>query len=839
MIAKSHCWQKTAVAIAAVALLSVPVSDALALSLGRVTVLSALGEPLRAEIDIPSISSDEAASLKATVASPDAFIAAGLDYNPAMSSLRATLQQRPDGRSYIRLSSDRAINDPFVDMILEASWSSGRIVRDYTMLFDPPAFRKPSAAQTPTLPQITAPVDSAVSNGPSRIPPTANNNRPAPQPTPVPKPIPVPSVAKQDKPVANKNVVIKAGDTAGKIAATYKPQGISLDQMLVALLRANPEAFVNDNINRIRTGAVMNLPTAEEAQVVPAPEATQIILAQSKDFNSFRRNLASNVSDAPVGNADRKASGKIEAKVDDKKSSGVTPDKLTLSKGSVQSKADEAKIANDLAAKDAAKRAAEIEKNISALNQIGKATTAATAPATATTPATNTSAPQPVVPLPVATPEPAASAPVTVASSPVPAVSEPVAAPEAPASAASAPASAASTPAETPIAALPEPEPSASLLDSIMENPAIPAAIGGLLALIAGFAGYKYRQRKKKSTSEGEVLDSRLQPDSFFGSSGGQRVDTNDNDGFKPSSILFSASQLESGDDVDPVAEADVYLAYGRDAQAEEILKEALRTNPARLAIRTKLLEILAKRRDVKGFESAAQQALVLTNKTSPDWQRICEMGLGIDPHNALYLPEGTAPEVTAEPITAVPDFGVTNEPVEPAVELSVPDNNSEAVDLDLDFAFDEDAKDLPSIPSQVPPEEELPVLPDALPEATDIRLDAPSDDKSFGLDFESSDATPLAPISESAPPSLTDADALDFDLGGLSLDLETSKPEPTPSQANAEIPDDPLETKLALAEEFHSIGDEDGARALIEEVIAESSGEMRAKAEQALAKLG
>ena len=173
--------------MAAAALLSFSVPDALALSLGRVTVLSALGEPLRAEIDIPSITPDEAASLKATVASPDSFVAAGLDYNPAMASLRATLQQRPDGRAYLRLSSDRTINDPFVDMILEANWSSGRIVRDYTMLFDPPAFRKPSVAQTPTLPQISLPNNAVVTT------------RPTPQ-TP-PKPLPVPALAKQDKPV--------------------------------------------------------------------------------------------------------------------------------------------------------------------------------------------------------------------------------------------------------------------------------------------------------------------------------------------------------------------------------------------------------------------------------------------------------------------------------------------------------------------------------------------------------------------------------------------------------------------------------------------------------------
>lgn len=837
MIAKSHCWQKTAVAVAALALLTAPLSEALALSLGRVTVLSALGEPLRAEIDVPSITADEAASLKAGVAAPEAFIAAGLDYNPAMSNLRATLQQRSDGRSYIRLTSDRAINDPFVDMILEASWSSGKIVRDYTMLFDPPAFRKPSATQTPTLAQITTPIDSPVSAPVSRTPPTSANNRPTPQPTP--KPIPTPSATRQDKPTDNKNVIIKSGDTAGKIAATFKPQGVSLDQMLVALLRANPEAFVNDNINRIRAGSVMSLPTAEEALATPAAEATQIILAQSKDFNSFRRNLASNVTAAPVGNADRKASGTIEAKVEDKKGSAVTPDKLTLSKGSVQSKADEAKTASDLAAKDAANRAAEIEKNIAALNQISKATSAVTPPA----PVVPASAPQAAIAVPIATPEPVASAPVVAASAPQLTASEPVVAPEA---VASAPVVAASAPAELPAATLPEPEASSGFLDSLHENPAIPAGLAGILLLLAGFAGYKYRQRKKNTSPESEVLESRLQPDSFFGSSGGQRVDTNDNDGFKASSILFSPSQLESGDDVDPIAEADVYLAYGRDAQAEEILKEALRTNPARLAIRTKLLEILAKRRDVKGFESAAQQALVLSSKDSPDWQRICEMGLGIDPHNPLYLPEGSAPSASAEPVTAVPDFGGQTTPEETPEVLSIQENNSESVDLDLDFAFDEDAKDLPSIPSQVSPEDELPVIseseltPDFAPATNDAPLEvAPNDDNSFGIDFESSEVTPLAPISESAPSSLTDADALEFDLGGLSLDLETSKPEPTPSQANTNIPDDPLETKLALAEEFHSIGDEDGARALIEEVMAESTGEIRAKAEQALARLG
>ncbi|MES2879484.1 MAG: fimbrial protein FimV, partial [Pseudomonadota bacterium] len=104
MISKSHLWQKTAMAAAAAALFGLLGSNAAALSLGRITVQSALGEPLRAEIDVPDINAEEAASLKATVALPEAFRAAGLEYNPAMSGLQITLKKRPDGRSFIRVS---------------------------------------------------------------------------------------------------------------------------------------------------------------------------------------------------------------------------------------------------------------------------------------------------------------------------------------------------------------------------------------------------------------------------------------------------------------------------------------------------------------------------------------------------------------------------------------------------------------------------------------------------------------------------------------------------------------------------------------------------------------
>src|SRR4051812_9479262 len=148
-------WRATALALATAVLLGVSASDANALALGRITVQSALGEPLRAEIDIPEINTDEVASLKANIATPDAFRAAGLEYNSTLSDVRITLERRADGRYFLRLVSNRPVTEPFVDLILDSSWSAGHVVRDYTMLFDPPAMRAPQQplqAQTPAAP---------------------------------------------------------------------------------------------------------------------------------------------------------------------------------------------------------------------------------------------------------------------------------------------------------------------------------------------------------------------------------------------------------------------------------------------------------------------------------------------------------------------------------------------------------------------------------------------------------------------------------------------------------------------------------------------------------------
>ncbi len=950
-------WRASAVAFAAAALLGLASTNAYSLALGRVTVQSAIGEPLRADIEIPEINADEAASLRATVAAPEAFRAAGLEYNPVISNLTITLLRRTDGRMYLRLTSERPINDPFVDLILEANWVSGRILRDYTMLFDPPNLRQSSPSLV--APQVPGTAGSMPVPSPSTA--TARPLAPAAAPsgttprvrapsTPAPTPTaraPAPSGE------SGKQVTVKPGDTASKIASANKPTTLSLDQMLVSLLRTNPDAFIGGNINRIRSGAVVSIPSADQAAQVSETEASQTVIAQSRDFNDFRRRLAQGVPTTRVAAADRQASGTVKATVDDKKPVGSTPDKLTLSKGAVQAKAAEEKIARERQAKDASVRVAELSKNISDLNKLGTSTLAtpsamassapgkglpvgavavASAPkATASVPVKAASAPM-VAAAPLTIPAATVSSSVSVSRtatvlSAATATSLPAAVPSAPlesktvsvlagaapsvaasssvsaavAVAASAQASslAATT---TPVTSLPAPTamtsvqapatatvaaaapkpaptpPPPSLVDEVLDNPLVIAGGLGALGLLGGgFFLYRAQKRRKSGQVDSSFLESRLQPDSFFGASGGQRIDTNESASATGSSMVYSPSQLDAAGDVDPVAEADVYLAYGRDLQAEEILKEALRTTPARVAIHAKLLEIYAKRRDAKGFEFIATEAFSLTGGQGADWERICEMGRELDPQNALYSPGGQ-PQAPTGPrgVDLAAGYVPTTPFGAPTASQSLSSQEQPAgapdLDLDLDFSLGDGPEPSGAMMSTAPLRVEPTVAMRAVQEtppvidmnatapifkAPAVQLAAP-DLMMAGADLSFSDdafVLPAAPVASAAPASSSVASVhvepansgmIEFDLSSLSLDLDAGKPtttSPAPVQIDAaadfnDSGEDNLATKLALAEEFFTIGDTDGARSIAQEVLAEASGALKVKAQRFLAEL-
>ncbi len=859
--------KKTALAaIATFTLLSFSF-DAQALALGAITVVSSLGEPLRAEIEIPQISSEEASTFQASMGSPQTFRAAGIDYSPSLAGARVTLQHRPNGQAYLRIVGSRPLNEPYVGVVIEANWSNGRIVRDYTLLLDPPGLTAPSAvvATQPQAPQSIAPLKPSAIEPP---PPTSGAQN-APRSRPSAAPIAT-NPTSSDKNTDKDHVIVQRGDTASRIAAAHAIDGVSLDQMLVALLQANPRAFVQGNVNLMKAGTVLQMPTAAQAQAISRAAARRTIVAQSRDFQNYRHAVAQNVpSGAGVnGGRSRSTSGSVQAQVRDHQAPTPSPDQLEISKGGTASTA-ESQVARTRQAQEQADRKAELNKNISELSRLQSA---ASPPVTAAKPtvaeansvASGLTAPVAAPSAPIAASSSSSAAPAltngSVADKQTPTATNTVNA-GAPTTIESAPTS------PVPQAAAPAADP--SLLDSLTENPMLPIAGAGLIALLAGFGVYRSRQRKSKDAAlDSEFIQSRLQPDSFFGASGGQHVSTKER-ATGLSSMAYSPSQLEAAGDVDPVAEADVYLAYGRDLQAEEILKEALLTHPGRISIHRKLTEIYAKRRDARALEAIAAEAHALTQGDGPDWQAIATLGGELDPGNPLYKPGGM-PIPKIAPTGVRRQFGADTEPQTAQVILSKAAHDSvqpSPLDLTLDLnealhqSVPKSGKTNGSAASGIMAAASAaasPVTPRTAASAlgsanggqqplarspSSVKADSEFMTVEPGLEFASPLASspalrsmPVKPVQ--APASPPNSGMIEFDMSALSVDPDSRSGADIKTEQFEDADDNPLSTKLALAQEFRAIGDLDGARSMASEVVAEASGALKIRAERFLAEL-
>ncbi len=636
--------------------------DTQAAGLGRLNVLSSIGQPLRAEIELTSVSRDETAALTARLASPDTFAQANIDYGSMLAGLRFSVQRRANGNPYVLVTSSQLVNEPFLDVLVELNWGSGRLVREYTLLIDPPDARNAQREVEPGSTVVQARSPSVQRTPVPRRAPAAAPLAAAPALSTGPGAPAGPAGA------SSGDYVVQNGDTALSIARNNKPDGATLEQMLAALYRDNPQAF-SGNINRLLAGATVKLPDASNAQALDGAEARRIV-AQSSNFSSYRERIARNATQAPTTRAaGEQASGKLSTRVEDSAApTAEAKDRLQLSRldantkaaagaGGVRTGAGGPSV-EDLAAKDrelqeTKSRLALLEKNVADLQQLlalknqtladlqKPATSASVASTTTTAPATSVAATAPSAAPSAATPP--VIAPV-VAAAPPPA---PVAAPVA------APAKAAPTAATMP----PPVDAQDGFFDSFKDNTLLLVGMLVVIALLVGYGLFMVRRRRKLAGFEDSIFvdNSVLRANSVFGTTGGQSVDTA-NSGFH-SNFVPVAGNLPEQNEVDPVAEADVYIAYGRDAQAEEILKEALRADGSRQAVRLKLLEIYAKRGDAKTFETMASELYAATGGQGEDWKQAAALGATIDPHNPLYTETAAPPPVAASvaPIAVVP----------------------------------------------------------------------------------------------------------------------------------------------------------------------------------------
>jgi pilus assembly protein FimV len=894
-------------------------SSAQATGLGRLTVLSSLGQPLRAEIELTSPSKDEVASLVPKLASVDAFKQASIDFNPALLSMRFAVEPRGSGY-VIRVTSTQAMNEPFVDLLLEMNSSGGKLLREYTFLLDPAQLRNSQSAQ------VANPISISTGASETLAPVSAPAKTKLAAPTISPNAPPLLSRKKgsaRSEGLGNGTEShgeyhVKQGDTLSKIAREFGTDGISLDQMLVGLYKANPLAFSGNNMNRLRSGQILSIPNPEQANVSSVSESHSIVTAHAADFNSYRNKLAGQVADAPaqsVAANKQSVSGTISARVKEVPTATTEAlDRLKLSKAAPNAAAkvgvekglsEEDKIAKDKTIADANARVKELEKNVGELQKLleikskNLAETQALASAKedakkivsqSAVPANDVSAAASAV-VSKTLPTPSAKSDVLVV---------------------------ASTPVKRKI--LPPPEEPGfieRMLDSSLVLP-----IGVVAALLAGFGIFSSRRKKKIQQFDDSILTgSSMKANSMFGSTGGQSVDTNNsvfNSNFAP-----SASQLDANE-VDPVAEADVYIAYGRDSQAEEILKEALRTQPDRHAVRVKLLEIYYSRKDPRSFERLASELYGMTSGEGGEWAQATSMGVVLEPSNPLYAGGKAQPDFHSEA-----SLGSSTQPLEdldPEALLgnSLSQDMLESISIiDTASGLTDDADPVRGVSSQdksvadigsldfdldIPGsnlEDDVPMLPEESAKSMGLDLEKPTEETpivDFGaidfdlgdtdsvvatnvddaghdlnagmaveklkVDFEE-DANQLAFESESIPESIStpvsdfslpevDADipygdklekplseasseAYEFDLSGIDLDLGSSdvkSESPITTNEESHSYNAEMATKLDLAVAYHEIGDKEGARELLDEVLKGGTPDQVEKAQSMLLQL-
>jgi pilus assembly protein FimV len=760
---KSSALKQLTAAVASALVLS---SAAHAAGLGKLTVLSALGQPLRAEIELTAVSSDEASGLVAKLASPDAFRNANIEFNPALLSLRFAVEQR-GGRQFIRVSSSQPLNEPFVDMLLELSWNNGRLVREYTFLLDPAELRSTQSAQVAAsdAPAARPRAESAAAPGSAAF--DAGSAAPA---AATAAERPRRGRARQGEEAGAGSAAryrVKAGDSLGRIAGQLKPVDVSLDMMLVALYRANPEAFIGNNMNRLKSGRILSVPEADAVRATGDAEAHGVVVAHAADFNAYRNKLAGQVGAAePVRTPQpgQSAGGKISAKVEERPTAAnESQDQLRLSKapaagagaGKGATTTAEDTIAQQRAQEEAQKRVKELERNVNDLQKL--ATLKSKGGAEAQQNAAATSAPTAAAP--------AASAPAaSTADQPAPQAKP---APKLPTI----------KPAVKPATREP------GLLDFILDNLALLG--GGAAALLLGGLLVAQRRQKKdviKPSGAPSILGVPSVPaHSLFAETGGQSIDTS-NSVFN-SSFAPSASQLDTNE-VDPVAEADVYIAYGRDAQAEEILKEALRNHPERYPVRLKLLEIYAARKDQRAFETQAGELYSMTRGQGDDWAQAAALGLSIDPLNPLYASSAAHADAATAATAAAAAATAAAAVDEPQAPMS----------QDFGDRFAADATATPAAAAQEPmsfdqhfagamgtaqPSFEPDV---AAAAATAAAPAAPAEDE-HALDFDLGDLA-FEPVQAEEPTAAlaeNDEHVLDFDMAGF--DLPAMAPE-APAEA-------------------------------------------------------
>ncbi len=741
-----------------------------AAGLGKLNVSSGLGEPLKAEIELLSVTPEELSTLVATIASEEAYAAQGVTRLAIHNNILVEVAKGAGGAPILRLRTSQPISDPYLDMLIQVDWASGRLQREYTVLLDPPGYKEPVENSAPLVirPPSTKATSNSTSTAGDMIQPTGKQSRKSRKNS---RPATIAPESKQEvqAELSGEEFTTKPGDTLSGVAKQLQIEGVSLDQMLVGLYESNKEAFAGNNMNRLKVGQIIKVPTKDSLTAINTKDAHQQVKVQSANWNAYRNKLAGTVESAPAmadGEQKQAASGKISTAEDKAAPAKTGPqDVVKLSAGDKTkagngAKEFEAKItalqeettAREKSLKEAQERTAALEKQIQDMQKLlalknqtmanAQKNAEAAKAAEVTAPAKIAEAPPVVTPSPATreNKEPAKTAVVPKADP----AQVPMPVPEAKPAEPKGEDKKVAPPAV--ITTTPPPVEEPSFLDSLINgiDLTILAGVAGVALLGAGWMYLRNKRRKDLDSFERGILTSGgLRANTVFGNTTGN-ASTSDTSFLTDFAQSADGSMIDTND-VDPIAEAEVYMAYGRDAQAEEILKDAISKEPKRYELHLKLLEMYAARKDTSAFEAIAGELYTTLGADDPTWAKVAEIGAAMEPENPLYDVSKVATASTeATQKLDISDFA----------NVQISDES------DLDFSLD----------AESPAEDANSVV---------MQSFAGSDeaDKSVAFDLGSLDELPndsalnetMPNLSDTADTSVAD-NTMDFDMGDFDL---------------------------------------------------------------------
>jgi pilus assembly protein FimV len=807
---------------------------ALAVGLGGMTMHSALNQPLDAEIAISSAGDLDKSQILIGLASQEEFLKSGVDRAFFLSDITFDVILDGKGGGVVKLRSTKRLNEPYLDFLLEAKWPTGRMLRSYTALVDLPVYSEPEVSpvdlgktQQVSTPQVAPQPESIDAKRPQIQ--SLRPSSPAEIPGYIKPKASVPQTVTQTAGFSGSEYTIQANDTLSKIAGKLKPNSqVTLNQTMIAIQKMNPHAFVRNNINMIKAGAVLRVPTEADVSQVSASAASQAVIEQTREWRGVQLEATeskSTLASKPKPSADEghlsltsAGSGLANGKESAADTSGLSQ-KLNATKESLQvsnlenkelgSKVDSLntqvnQLKRMIELKDA--ELAALQKKLgkepvkSAKEEVAAAKPEATKPKQADEKTSEAKVAEPTV---QSLPEQQAEVEVVKekpAEKPVkPKKPEP----------------------EKPVKPVEEPVVEKTLLEKIQAK----ALYLGVFALVLIFGVVAFIFRRKAQAERQAMQDNDISNfdfdqavgESSLDSLGSNEIAENFDSGSQAETDLAEEHAFDDGQETvmqtsDPIGEADIYIAYGRYDQAAELLLNAIAASPNNADLRTKLLEVYIESKNKAGFQqqymelrslgkaaviSHAKELLTTTDGVA-DWLNDlpADEGSAISHDNAFDADDNAVAQDFDLDMNDDAESGFSFKEEKPIVsaELAVDEND---FDLDLSDMDLEDSSDLdfdsPASTAAVEPELAEPELEDSdfgsdlSLDLSDLDLDAETnvsaaalgknddlssdmDELSFDLSDEFDEKPAVAVVSEEDFADLSSSDeVLDFDFEDVS----------------------------------------------------------------------